>query len=99
MALGMQPSLFGNNYSQAGLEITDALQNPGEEVKAAINFSKQGVSADTQIIPMLQDGNDSGFNNSKAYTKAQIDAQISAAKELGIDEYILYNADGEYLLK
>lgn len=99
MLLGAQPSQFGGDYSEGGLEIAQPLQDPAGAVKASVNYTKRGVSPDAAMIPMLQGGNDAPFNNAQSYTVSQVKAQIEAARELGLDEYVLYNSNGEYLLK
>jgi len=99
LLLDVRPALFGADYPQSGLEITDPLQNPAEAVAAALTYVKSGALPDTQIIPYLQGGNAERFNAEHLYGKEQVDAQIKAAGDLGFDEYFLFSADGEYFLK
>lgn len=74
LLLDVSPSQFANGFSQNGLEIENAGQDPVGAVKAAIDYIKQGVSPETEIIPML------------GGTKDERDALI---KELGYDEYFV----------
>lgn len=98
LLLGAEPLQFGGAYNAGGLDIKDPLGDPADAVKAAVSYVKQGIPASTKIIPMLQGGNDADFNKTTVYTDVQVKAQIAAAAEAGLDEYVLYNDKGEYLL-
>ena len=99
LLLDVRPALFGADYSQAGLEVTDPLQNPAGAVTASLRYVKAGASPDIEIIPYLQGGNVERFNANRPYGKEQVDEQIQAVKDLGYEEYFLFSADGVYFLK
>ncbi len=89
LLLNTSPSQYDGDYAANGLEITKPLENPAETTEKAITYAKQGVNADTKIIPMLQGGGD----------LALTDAQIKAVEKLSLQEYFLFNQDGIYTLK
>lgn len=103
IALGALPYQFGTGFSAAGLEITQPIQNPGAAVKAAVEFAQlqQKLSSASPtaagLIPLIQGGNESTVNAAAPYTRTEVDEQIAAVKELGLEEYILFCTDGKYL--
>lgn len=54
LLLDASPSQFGTGFSQNGLEIGNAKENPADAIKTAISYVKQGVASETEIIPMLE---------------------------------------------
>lgn len=99
VAVNVSPSQFGGDYSGGGLQIEKPLSDPDAAVATSLDYAKRSVGGDIKIIPVLQGGNDQPFNENRLYTAEQLAAQIKAAGDFGADEYILYNANGQYLLK
>lgn len=99
VVVGALPYGFGGDISVEGLTVTQAIQDPGAAVEAVLGYVQAGFGTATPgVIPLLQGGNED-VNAAQPYTKAQIDAQIAAAKAQGAEEYILYSTKGAYLLQ
>lgn len=74
LLLDVSPSQFGNSFSQNGLVIEDAGQDPMGAIKSATDYIRQGISPEAKIIPMLNG--------------AEGDAS-EVVKGLGYDEYFI----------
>lgn len=74
LLLDVSPSQFASGFSQNGLDIGNAGQDPIGAVRTAIDYIRQGVSHETKIIPILSGGDGE---------------QEAIIKELRFDEYFL----------
>lgn len=59
--------------------------------RSLADFQRLVEGSDTQIIPWLQD-----FSLGVTYGQKQVSAQIRAAKDVGIDSFLLWNAEASY---
>lgn len=100
LLLGVLPQQFAGDYSAGGLEIVQPLQNPAAAVKAALEFTDKSLAdagKKTSLLPLLQGGSEPAVDG-MSYSAAQIAAQIAAASDFGLEEYILYQTGGAYIL-
>ena len=99
--VGALPQQFWNGFSAEGLEIRLPLQDPAATAKTALEYCQKALEqanrTQTALIPLLQGGPEPGTSGMD-YTAEQIKAQITAAAELGLREYILYHTVGAYAL-
>ena len=89
------PSHYGPGYF--GFPVPDA--RPGETVHRAFTDSlKRNAPLENPAIirPWLQNFTASWIRGNIAYGPREIRAQIEAANALGIDEYLLWNANNRY---
>ncbi len=79
--------------------VQQPVKNPYEAVKAAMDVlrSKAGESF-SGIMPILQGYTDSSVKASEnlTYTLEQVQEQLKVLEELGIQNYLLYQPDGDY---
>jgi hypothetical protein len=101
LLLGVLPQQFGGGYSAGGLEIVDPVEYPATAVRAALQFAERGLGEagkSAVLIPLMQGGSESAVTG-MTYGAEQIRAQIDAVRDLGLEEYILYQTGGAYALR
>jgi len=94
------PSLFFKASVTIGSTvITKPDQTPGDTVSAAAQFLKQQSGAKiTSTLPFIQAFTNTGLGDGffKQYTSADINAEITALKNAGINNFVLYSPQGVY---
>lgn len=99
----MSPMMYPSHYGPGvyGLSVPDA--NPYETIKRGLTYAKnresvllkQGKTV-APIRPWFQDFTATHVQGHIVYGPKQINDQIRAAKEFGIDEYMIWNAKNNY---
>jgi len=94
----ISPMMYPSHYADGNYGIPSPEANPGLLIKAglkdAITKNKNSFSQGKSIAvirPWLQD-----FSMKVPYSLKEVNAQIRAANDLGINEYLLWNAKNEY---
>jgi hypothetical protein len=86
------PMVYPSHYSPGEYDLPDPNGMPAATVTMALrDFRRVLRGADTLIIPWLQD-----FSIGKTYGPAEVRAQITAARKLTPNGYLLWNAAGVY---
>ena len=86
------PMVYPSHFGSGEYDISDPDAAPGRTVSfALLDFRRKLQGRDARIVPWLQD-----FSIGRAYSQADIEAQISAARRAGTAGYLLWNAGGEY---
>lgn len=81
------PMVYPSHFAKGEYGLKDPSNSPYEIVSKSLGDYKRRLP-DKRIRPWLQDF--------FGYNAAQIQAQIKAAKELGYEEYLLWNAQNRY---
>lgn len=84
------PMVYPSHFAKGEYGVKDPSNSPYEIVSKSLGDYKRRLP-DKRIRPWLQDF--------FGYNAAQIQAQIKAAKELGYEEYLLWNAQNRYVEK
>ncbi len=84
----LSPMLYPSHFHKGEYSVADPSSEPYDIVKRSLEDYSMRVP-NKKIRPWLQD-----FQN---YTKEQIQAQIKAAKEMGYEEYLMWNAGNHYV--
>ncbi len=84
----LSPMLYPSHFHKGEYSVADPSAEPHDIVKRSLEDYAMRVP-NKQIRPWLQD-----FYN---YGKSEIQAQIQAAKELGYEEYLMWNAGNHYV--
>lgn len=84
------PMVYPSHYAKGEYGIADPAKAPYEIVKVSVGDFKKTLEG-KPLRPWLQD-----FNLGAMYGKDEVRAQIKALKELGIQEYLLWNARNVY---
>ncbi len=97
----VMPALFGAELAlPGGPAIAAPITKPYETVKAVL--AAAGVDGSGQpVVPVVQAYTQQGYAAAYnlTYTKAQVDAQLKAAAEQGLESgYLLYSPTGDYAL-
>jgi len=89
----MCPMIYPSHYGPGNYGFTNPNAHPYEIVKAAlVDGLKKVMSTPVVIRPWLQD-----FNlGTPAYGATEVRAQIKATYEVGLEEWILWNAKNKY---
>ncbi|MFD0958572.1 putative glycoside hydrolase [Paenibacillus chungangensis] len=98
----ISPMIYPSHYSAGWFNQKTPDRSPYETIKGAIQDTHKKL-ADTGelkpiIRPWIQDFTASwlGRGNYIKYGKAEVEAQIKALKDSGVDEYLLWNAGNKY---
>jgi hypothetical protein len=86
------PMTYPSHYTSGEYNLPDPNAAPGKTVSASLSdFQTQLAGGKAVIIPWLQD-----FSLGRAYTPADVAAQVTAAREHHTGGFMLWNAAGVY---
>ena len=86
------PMLYPSHWGPGEYDVADPNGNPYAIVRRSlVDFVRQTRGSGARVVPWLQD-----FSFGRTYGAAEVAAQIRAARELGIDEFILWDAGVTY---
>jgi hypothetical protein len=86
------PMLYPSHWNRGEYGVADPNRQPYDIVKAALgDFVAEVAPTGRAIAPWLQD-----FDDGVPYGEAEVQAQLTAAKELGVDSWLLWNPDSQY---
>ncbi len=86
------PMVYPSHYGPGEYGLDDPNASPGETVRYSLShFRRELRSSKATLIPWLQD-----FSYGRTYGLADVQAQISAARQMGARGYLLWNAAGVY---
>jgi hypothetical protein len=84
--------LYPSHYNKPEYGIPDPEREPYKTVSVSLRDAKERIAGTrAKLRPWLQD-----FSLRVPYTPAEVRAQIQAAQDLGVDEWILWNARNRY---
>lgn len=89
-------------FTEGQITLEKPIENPVAAVNASLSLFLDAyppAGKAPAYIPLIQGGNEKGVNDSTPYTREVVQAQIEAVKSRGLEEYILYVTDGNYLLQ
>ncbi len=86
------PMIYPSHYNRGEYGIPNPNAAPYKTVSTALKYAVERVKGtDCRIRPWLQD-----FSLGYRYGEPEVRAQIKAAREHGIEEYLLWNASNRY---
>jgi hypothetical protein len=86
------PMVYPSHFGPGEYNLPDPNAQPGRTVGLALrDFDGKLTGLDTRLVPWLQD-----FSLGRAYTLADVQDQIEAARDAGTEGYLLWNAAGVY---
>jgi hypothetical protein len=86
------PLVYPSHWGAGEYGVPDPNREPGLIVRRSLkDFRTETAGTGARVVPWLQD-----FDLGVHYGPAQVQAQIDAARSLGIDEWILWNANVTY---
>ncbi len=86
------PMVYPSHWGPGEYGVGNPNRSPYPIVRRSLaDFQRLVRDSDTQIMPWLQD-----FSLGVTYGPAQVSAQIRAAKDAGIDSFLLWNAAARY---
>lgn len=88
------PMVYPSHYWKGSYGIPDPNAAPYETVHTSLRYALERLNKaglKTKIIPWLQD-----FSLGYPYGEAEVKAQIKAARDLGIEEYMMWNPANKY---
>jgi hypothetical protein len=86
------PMVYPSHWGPGEYGVRNPNRSPYPIVRRSLaDFQRLVRGSDTQIMPWLQD-----FSLGVTYGPAQVSAQIRAAKDAGIDSFLLWNAAARY---
>jgi hypothetical protein len=86
------PMLYPSHWNKGEYGVADPNRQPYDIVKASLaDFVSEVAPTGRAVAPWLQD-----FDDGVPYGVPQVDAQIQAAKELGVDSWLLWNPNTQY---
>jgi hypothetical protein len=89
------PMVYPSHYSSGEYGLPDPNAAPGRTVAASLeDFRRELAGRETDLIPWLQD-----FSLGRAYTLADVQAQIEAAAAAGTAGFLLWNPLGVYTVE
>jgi len=89
------PLVYPSHWGPGEYGVPDPNAEPGLIVQRSLkDFRAQTAGTGARVVPWLQD-----FDLGVHYGTPQVQAQINAARSLGIDEWILWNANVTYTTK
>ncbi len=89
LALDLMPSELENAITIGDQVLSPSTRDPAEIVRVLLKQiqANLGNSSVTELIAVLEKGD---------YTQEQVEAQETAARENGVESYLLYNENGDY---
>jgi hypothetical protein len=86
------PMLYPSHWNKGEYGVADPNRQPYDIVKASLaDFVAEVAPSGRAVAPWLQD-----FDDGVPYGVPEVQAQIEAAKELGVDSWLLWNPDTRY---
>jgi hypothetical protein len=86
------PMLYPSHWNKGEYGVADPNRQPYDIVKASLaDFVADVAPSGRAVAPWLQD-----FDDGVPYGVPEVQAQIEAAKELGVDSWLLWNPDTRY---
>lgn len=96
VTLGVMPSQFGDAFTQGDFKLTAPLLTPRDTVSAVLKAVGPQL-ANRKITALLQGyTDDRTLAHNKVYTAEDINAQVAALTENGVESYIIYSPAGSY---
>lgn len=96
VVLDARPVQFGDGLTMENFTVDAPIKNPRQTVDTLLQSLESNLS-DKKVIAILQGSTaDGGFANNKTYTAQDMEDQISALTDNGIEQYIFYSPDGNY---
>ena len=87
------PMLYPSHWNDGEYGVADPTSHPYDIVKASLtDFQTAVAPTGRPLVPWLEDFSDKGVT----YGDQQVQDQIRAAQELGVDNWLLWNADTQY---
>lgn len=94
--LDAMPVQFGDGFTQESFTVNEPLMNPRQTVDTLLKVLSPGLSG-KEVTALLQGYTAEGqFAHNKAYTAQDMEDQIAALADNGIQNYIFYSPDGNY---
>jgi hypothetical protein len=86
------PMVYPSHWAPGEYGVSDPNASPYKIVKRSLaDFAKQAEGSGAKIVPWLQD-----FSLGVAYGDDEVAAQVKAARDNGMDSFILWNAGARY---
>lgn len=86
------PMVYPSHWGPGEYGVEDPNNQPYDIVHASLQVFEEAIGGtEARIVPWLQD-----FSLGAAYGPEQVRAQIEAAADLGIEEFLLWNAGSRY---
>jgi hypothetical protein len=86
------PMLYPSHWNAGEYGVADPNRQPYDIVKASLaDFVAEVSATGRTLAPWLQD-----FDDGAKYGAAEVQAQITAAKELGVESWLLWNPNTQY---
>jgi len=86
------PMLYPSHWNKGEYGVADPNREPYDIVKASLaDFVAEVAPTGRTLVPWLQD-----FDDGVRYGDAEVQAQVTAAKELGVESWLLWNPDTRY---
>lgn len=96
VALSLMPAQFGDIFESSAYTVNAPVQNPYGTVKAALEQDQLLLGGERKLLAFVQGYTASGLVNGKTYSWQEVADQIRAAKEGGVESYVIYSPDGIY---
>ncbi len=88
----LAPMLYPSHWNKGEYDVADPNGDPYSIVKASLaDFQRVTSGMPVALVPWLQD-----FDQGLDYGPVQVQAQIQAAVDLGVPDYLLWNPESEY---
>jgi hypothetical protein len=86
------PMLYPSHWVKGEYGVDDPNRQPYDIVKAALaDFQEKVAGTGVRLVPWIQD-----FSLGHRYGAAEVQAQIRAAHDLGVGDYLVWNAGVRY---
>ena len=86
------PMLYPSHWNKGEYGVADPNRQPYDIVKASLaDFVAEVAPTGRTLVPWLQD-----FDDGVRYGDAEVQAQVTAANELGVESWLLWNPDTRY---
>lgn len=86
------PMVYPSHWAPGEYGVADPNSSPYKIVKRSLaDFAKQTEGSGAKVVPWLQD-----FSLGAAYGDDEVAAQVKAARDNGMDSFILWNAGAHY---
>lgn len=96
VVLGVMPAQFGDGYEEEAFLLETPVLRPYETVKNLLEHLAPALSG-KEVSAMLQGYTTTGtLENNKVYTRADIEEQLRALGESGVESYVIYSQNGSY---
>jgi hypothetical protein len=89
------PMVYPSHFGSGEYGIDDPAANPAATITMSLRTFRRALRGhDTKVIPWLQD-----FTYGRTYTRADVEAQIEAARRMRTAGFLLWNAGGVYTVE